>query len=65
MASVGNAMRRVALDRRDTAWLPERGATAIEYAVIASVISIAAVVGMGLIGGEVSDFFNMVVNAFP
>lgn len=65
MASVGIAMRKVASDRRGTAPLPERGATAIEYALIASVISIAAVVGMGLVGGEVSDFFNMIVNAFP
>jgi pilus assembly protein Flp/PilA len=36
------------------------GATAIEYAMIASMISIAIVLGATTIGGKVTGFFNSV-----
>lgn len=38
-----------------------RGATAIEYAIIAAVISAVAIVGFGTIGGNVSTRVNEVV----
>lgn len=41
----------------------ERGATAIEYALIAALIAVAAIVGMGLVGNDVSATFNNVANA--
>ena len=38
----------------------ERGANAIEYAVIASLISVAAVVGMQALGGKVNSMYGNV-----
>jgi Flp pilus assembly pilin Flp len=43
----------------------EAGATAIEYAAIAGLISIAGIVGMTLIGEDVIAFFDSILNAFP
>ena len=40
------------------------GATAIEYAMIASVISIAAIGAMISVGGQVDGMFNNVANGF-
>ena len=34
----------------------KHGATAIEYALVAGVISIAAVVAMGILGQSINDF---------
>lgn len=39
-----------------------RGATAIEYALIASLISIAALAAMSNLGGKVNVMFNNVSN---
>jgi pilus assembly protein Flp/PilA len=39
-----------------------RGATAIEYALIASLISIAAIVGMQSLGNKLDVMFNNVSN---
>jgi len=39
-----------------------RGATAIEYALIASLISIAALTAMSNLGGKVNVMFNNVSN---
>ena len=36
------------------------GSTAIEYSLIASLISIVIIVAVGLIGGSVQQFFNSV-----
>jgi len=41
------------------------GATAIEYALIGSLISIVIVTAVGAVGARVSDFFNQVAAAFP
>ena len=41
----------------------ERGATAIEYVLIASLISVAAIVAMGSVGGKVSNVLSNVANA--
>ncbi|WP_207779413.1 Flp family type IVb pilin [Zavarzinia aquatilis] len=38
----------------------ERGATAIEYALIAALIAVAAIVAMGFVGNGISDVFTNV-----
>lgn len=38
----------------------ERGATAIEYALIAALIAVAAIVAMGFVGNGIGDVFNNV-----
>jgi pilus assembly protein Flp/PilA len=38
----------------------QRGATAIEYALIASLIALVLITSLGLIGTELSGFFDMV-----
>ena len=40
----------------------ERGANAIEYALVASLISIAAIVGMQTLGNKIDTMFNNVSN---
>ena len=40
----------------------EKGANAIEYALVASLISIAAIVGMNNLGNKVDTMFNNVSN---
>ena len=44
-------------------FLNRRGATAIEYALIASLISIVIITAVGLIGGSVENMFNSVSDA--
>jgi len=39
------------------------GATAIEYVLIASLISVAAIISMGKVGGKVSNVLSNVANA--
>jgi pilus assembly protein Flp/PilA len=39
------------------------GATAIEYVLIASLISVAAIAAMGRVGGKVSNVLSNVANA--
>jgi len=41
----------------------DRGATAIEYTLIASLISVAAIVSMTAVGGKVSNVLSNVANA--
>jgi len=41
----------------------DRGATAIEYTLIASLISVAAIVAMTSVGGKVSNVLSNVANA--
>ncbi len=41
----------------------DRGATAIEYTLIASLISVAAIVAMKSVGGKVSNVMSNVANA--
>jgi len=41
----------------------EQGATAIEYVLIASLISVAAIVSMGAVGHKVSNVLSNVANA--
>ena len=41
----------------------ESGATAIEYVLIASLISVAAIAAMGSVGGKVSNVLSNVANA--
>ena len=40
----------------------DQGATAIEYALVASLISIAAIVGMNNLGNKIDVMFNNVSN---
>jgi pilus assembly protein Flp/PilA len=40
-----------------------KGATAIEYALIASLIAVVAISGMKLIGGKITEKFNTVASA--
>jgi pilus assembly protein Flp/PilA len=40
----------------------QSGATAIEYALVASLISIAAIVGMNSMGNKMDTMFNNVSN---
>jgi pilus assembly protein Flp/PilA len=41
------------------------GATAIEYALVASGIAIAIVVAIGNLGGNLGNQFNNIANAVP
>ena len=41
----------------------QSGATAIEYVLIASLISVAAITAMGHVGGKVSNVLSNVANA--
>jgi pilus assembly protein Flp/PilA len=41
----------------------EQGATAIEYVLIASLISVAAITAMITVGGKVSNVLSNVANA--
>jgi pilus assembly protein Flp/PilA len=41
----------------------DRGATAIEYTLIASLIAVAAITAMGTVGGKVSNVLNNVAGA--
>jgi pilus assembly protein Flp/PilA len=43
----------------------ESGATAIEYGLIAALISIAIIVGVRSIGSKLSATFNTIQNALP
>ena len=45
-----------------TFWRDECGATAIEYGLIAALVSIAAIVAMGAMGNELGDMFNTVAS---
>ena len=42
----------------------QSGATAIEYALIGSLISIAIVIGATALGSKLNDAFNMVAGKF-
>ncbi len=42
----------------------EAGATAIEYSLIAVLISLTVIVGATAIGGELNEIFNNVANGF-
>lgn len=41
-----------------------RGATAIEYALIASLIAVVIAVALGTLGTDVKGLFNSVANAY-
>jgi pilus assembly protein Flp/PilA len=40
----------------------EKGATAIEYGLIAALIAVAAIAGMSVLGNQLSDSFNGVAS---
>ena len=53
------------LTRRARAFLrDEGGATAIEYALIAGLISVAIVLGAAALGGEVRRIFDMIASRY-
>jgi len=58
---IGEVLRAVLL-AKVFSW-DKSGATAIEYALIASLISIVIITAVGLIGGSVQQLFNSVANA--
>ena len=41
----------------------DKGATAIEYTLIASLIAVAAITAMGTVGGKVTNVLGNVANA--
>jgi pilus assembly protein Flp/PilA len=41
----------------------EEGVTLIEYALIAALIAIAAIVTLGLVGGQINALFQQVLSA--
>jgi pilus assembly protein Flp/PilA len=41
----------------------ERGAAAVEYALLVSLIAVAIVVAVGLLGGTLSDTFDSIRNS--
>lgn len=43
----------------------DKGAAAIEYALVASLISIAAVAAMGSVGNSLNNSFTNTANALP
>ncbi len=42
----------------------ERGATAIEYALMVALIALAIIVTVGLLGGQLNTFFTYVKDQF-
>ena len=46
-------------------WRDERGATAIEYAMIAGLMSIVIVASAGAMGTSLVNFFTNLKNGFP
>ena len=51
--------------RKVTAWLGKRGASSIEYTIIAAVISMAIVVAATSIGQKVGQIYHVVGNSVP
>jgi pilus assembly protein Flp/PilA len=43
----------------------ESGATAIEYGLIAALISVAIIAGATLLGGNLGDLFNGIADQLP
>ena len=43
----------------------ERGQAMVEYALILALVSIAAIVALGVLGGKVNTAFQKINNAFP
>jgi pilus assembly protein Flp/PilA len=43
----------------------ERGATAVEYGLLVGLIAVAIITTVGLLGGELNDLFDQVVDALP
>ncbi|WP_421400034.1 Flp family type IVb pilin [Agrobacterium fabrum] len=43
----------------------ENGATAVEYGLIAGIISAALIAGLGNISGGINAVFQFIVDAFP
>ena len=43
----------------------EEGQAMVEYALILALVSIAAIVALGLLGGKVNNAFSDIVNKFP
>ena len=41
-------------------WLDERGATAIEYGLIAGLVSVAAIAALSAMGGSLQSIFGVV-----
>ena len=41
----------------------ESGATAIEYGLIAALVSVAIITVLGLLGDELNNIFNLIVTA--
>jgi pilus assembly protein Flp/PilA len=45
-------------------WGDRRGATAIEYALIASIMALGAIAGLTLLGGSTNGLYGIVGDAF-
>ena len=58
MAGEGAVMARALAKVRD-----ESGQALVEYALIISLIAVAAVVGLGLISGSINNIFTTIGNA--
>ncbi len=44
---------------------PERGATAVEYGLIVALIAAVIVVAVGLLGGQINQAFQSVIDQLP
>ena len=57
------------MKERITRWLAtfsrEEGQAAVEYGVLLALILVVAIVAIGVLGGEVNDAFNAVVDKMP
>jgi pilus assembly protein Flp/PilA len=42
-------------------WADEKGVTAIEYGLIAALIAVVLVAALGLVGGELENTFNFII----
>jgi pilus assembly protein Flp/PilA len=58
--TITNPLARIAASIRSQ---DEEGQTLVEYGLIVALLSIAAIVILGLLGSEVVDVFNSVKNA--
>jgi len=61
---MGAAMKYTMLARVQAMWATrERGATAVEYALMVALIAIAVIGAVTFLGGKISDSFNTTANS--
>lgn len=43
----------------------DEGATALEYAILAALIALAIITAVGLLGGNLGDLYEAIIEALP